>query len=65
MTETDLLTVEQAAALLALKVSTIRAWILRRRIPFVKLGRRAVRLRRGDLHAMIDVGAVPAKPDRE
>lgn len=39
MTETsELLTVSEAAHLLRLKVSTIRAWVLHRRVPFVKLG---------------------------
>jgi excisionase family DNA binding protein len=35
-----LLTVPEVAKLLRLKESTIRAWVLRRRITFVKLGRR-------------------------
>lgn len=35
----DLLTVPEAAALLRLKPSTLRAWVLRRKIAFCKIGR--------------------------
>ena len=45
-----LLTVLEAAGILRLKPSTLRAWILKRRVPFVKLGSR-VFLRRSDLEA--------------
>jgi excisionase family DNA binding protein len=53
----QLLTVPEAAQFLRLQPSTLRAWILQRKIKFVKLGRRAVRFRRADLEALI-VGAV-------
>jgi excisionase family DNA binding protein len=56
---TDLLTVPEAAELLRLKPSTIRAWICQRKIPFVKLGR-LVRIRRSDVEALIADGTVPA-----
>lgn len=55
---TELLTVPEAAALLRLKPSTIRAWTCQRKIPFVKLGR-LVRIRRCDAEALISLGAVP------
>ena len=55
----DLLTVPETAALLRLKPSTIRAWTSQRRIPFVKVGR-LVRIRRGDLEALIARSVVPA-----
>jgi excisionase family DNA binding protein len=48
----ELLTVAEAASLLTLKVSTIRAWVYQHRIPYVKLGR-LVRIRRSDLDALI------------
>jgi excisionase family DNA binding protein len=48
----ELLTVPEAAALLRFKVSTIRAWVCQRCIPYVKLGR-LVRIRRSDLEALI------------
>jgi excisionase family DNA binding protein len=56
-TPSDLLTVREAAQFLRLQPSTLRAWILQRKISFVKLGRRAVRFRRADLEALI-AGAV-------
>lgn len=62
MTETsDLLTVSEAAGLLRLKVSTIRAWVLNRQIPHVKLGGKRVFFRRGDLEGLVTASVVPAK----
>jgi len=55
----DLLTVPEAAALLRLKVSTIRSWVCQRKIPYVKLGGRLVRIRRIDAQAVITAGVVP------
>jgi excisionase family DNA binding protein len=40
--ERRVVSVPEAALLLGLRPSTIRAWIGRRRIPFVRLGRRVV-----------------------
>ncbi len=57
--ESELLTVPEAAALLRLKVSTIRAWVCQHRIPYVKLGR-LVRIRRHDLEALIADSVVRA-----
>ena len=57
---TELLTVPEAAALLRLKVSTIRAWVCQKRIPYIKLGGRSVRIRRADALAFIDRGRVEA-----
>jgi excisionase family DNA binding protein len=34
--EAELLTVSEASAILRLKVSTVRSWLLKRRVPFVK-----------------------------
>ncbi len=60
----ELLSVDEAAALLNIRVSTVRAWILRRRIPFVKLGRRVL-LRKADLDRLITESVVPAKAARQ
>ena len=57
--ESGLLTVAEAAQLLRLKPSTIRDWILKRRIPFVKISRR-VFLRRADIEGLIASSVVPA-----
>lgn len=40
MNGTELLDVKETAKLLRLKESTVRAWVLKKRIPYVKLGRR-------------------------
>jgi excisionase family DNA binding protein len=55
----NLLSLTEAAAALHLKPSTMRAWVLRRKIPFVKLGRRVL-FRRSDLEALIATSVVPA-----
>lgn len=59
--DVDLLTVVEAAEFLRLQESTIRAWVLQRRIPFVKLGGKRVFFRRADLHALIARSVVPAE----
>jgi excisionase family DNA binding protein len=62
--DSELLTVPEAAALLRLKPSTIRAWTGRRKIPFVKLGR-LVRIKRSDAEALIQasrVGSLAVRP---
>ncbi|HXX20100.1 MAG TPA: helix-turn-helix domain-containing protein [Candidatus Acidoferrum sp.] len=57
------LTVEEAAAFLRLKPSTIRAWILAKRISYLKVGRR-VFVRRADLDALLDASLIRAKPSK-
>ena len=56
----NLLSVPEAADFLRLKSATVRAWILQRRIAYLKIGRR-VFLRRADLEALISASLVPAK----
>ena len=56
----DLLDVEEAATFCHIKVSTIRSWILKSRVPYVKLGRR-VFLRRQDLDQLISESVIPAR----
>ena len=48
----DLLSIDEAGTFLHIKPSTVRSWILFRRVPFVKLGRR-VFLRKSDLEKLI------------
>ena len=50
----DLLDEKEAAAMLALRVATLRNWRALRKGPrFVKIGQRLVRYRRADLEAFI------------
>ncbi len=60
-TTSELLSVEEAAAFLNLKSSTIREWVYVRRIPFVKLGAR-VMFTRSCLEQIIAASTVPANP---
>lgn len=55
----ELLTVPEAAAMLRLRPSTVRAWICKRKIPFVKLGR-LVRIKRSDAEQIIESSVVAA-----
>jgi len=59
----DLLTVKEAALMLRLQVSTIIAWILHRKVPFVKLGGKRLFFRRFDLEKLVESSVVPAKLD--
>jgi excisionase family DNA binding protein len=59
MSMSDLLDVEEGAIYLHVKGSTMRSWILKGQIPYVKLGRR-VFLRRQDLDKRIAESVVPA-----
>ncbi|MGD1105236.1 MAG: helix-turn-helix domain-containing protein [Terriglobia bacterium] len=63
VTETagGLLRVSEAAVLLGLKPCTVRAWLLQRKLPCVRLSARAVRLRRGDIEKIISQGFVGAR----
>ena len=58
--EPELMDILELAALFHLKPSTIRAWRLKRKLPFVKLGGR-VFVRRADALALIESSVVPAK----
>jgi excisionase family DNA binding protein len=59
-----LLTVAEAAHQLGLQPSAIRAWLLRREIGFVRVGRRAVRIPFDVVARIIAEGTVPARPRR-
>jgi excisionase family DNA binding protein len=67
MADSGLLTLAETASLLRLKVSTLRAWVLRRQIPYVKVGR-LVRIRRSDVETLVTASVVPARssdPNRD
>jgi excisionase family DNA binding protein len=55
-----LLTIPQAAELLALAPATLRKWIVQRRIPSVTVGR-ARRLRLLDVEALVRIGSQLAR----
>jgi excisionase family DNA binding protein len=59
----QLRTVEQAAADLCVSVHTIRAWIARRKIGSVRLGR-AVRVPASEIARLIELGTIPPLPER-
>jgi len=59
-----LLTVPQAAEALAVKPSTIRAWLLRRKITRVNCGR-AVRIPSDVIEKFIRDNTLPAREGRE
>jgi excisionase family DNA binding protein len=54
-----LLDVNETARLLHLKVSTLRSWILKKKIPYCKVGR-CIRFRRADIEALISDSLIPA-----
>jgi excisionase family DNA binding protein len=58
-TGSELLTVSEAAALFRVTVSTIRAWVLHKRIPYLKFGGKLIRFRRTDLEKVIAARVVP------
>jgi excisionase family DNA binding protein len=60
----ELLTLPEAAAILRIRLSTLRDWILNRRISYVKVGR-LVRIRRVDIDALISTRTVPAQVGTE
>ena len=55
-----LLTVPEAADRLRLQPSTVRKWLFERRLAYVRVGRRAVRIREGDIEKLICENYTPA-----
>jgi excisionase family DNA binding protein len=58
--EIKYLRVEQAAAALDLSVACLRAWIARRKIGIVRLGR-SIRIPYTEIERLVAEGSVPAK----
>jgi excisionase family DNA binding protein len=56
-----MLTVQEAARELGIKESTVRAWLLRRKIGCVKLSARCVRIPSAEIERLITEGSVPAR----
>jgi excisionase family DNA binding protein len=59
-----MLSVAEAANELGLKAATIRDWLLKRKITYVKVGSRAVRIKRSVIEQIINEGTVPAREPR-
>jgi excisionase family DNA binding protein len=60
----NLLNVNEAAQLLGLKPATLRAWILHRKIDFVRVGR-AVRIPSKVVADFIERNTIPARESRQ
>ncbi len=58
-----LLTVREAAARTGHKEATWRAWILRRKVPYHKVGR-SIRIAESDLGRLIEESRIPARASR-
>lgn len=52
-----LMIVPEAAEFLRMKISTIRAWILRRKITYIKLGGKIL-FRKSDLEALLEKSVI-------
>jgi excisionase family DNA binding protein len=59
----EFLRVGEAAQYLNVQESTIRAWLLKRKLPKVRIGDRAVRIPRTALDKLIAENTVPAARD--
>jgi len=59
-----LLRVEEAAELLNVKPSTIRAWLLKRKLPRIRIGARSVRIPAEALEKLIAENTIPAREPR-
>jgi excisionase family DNA binding protein len=56
-----LLKPEEFAERLGIKPSTVRAWLLARRITKIRVGRRAIRIPEGEVERIIVEGLIPAR----
>jgi excisionase family DNA binding protein len=59
-----LLRVEEAAEYLNLKPSTIRAWLLRRKLASVRVSARAVRIPLDAVESLVSENTIPAREPR-
>ena len=61
--DSELLTIDEAASLMRIKPATVRDWIWKKKIAYVKFSGR-VFIRRSDVEALIQAGTVPAMISR-
>lgn len=59
----ELLRVEEFARGLNIKPATVRAWLLRRRISFVRVSSRAIRIPASEVDRILSEGMIPARKD--
>jgi excisionase family DNA binding protein len=59
-----LLRFDEAASILGLKISTLRAWRLCAKIPVVRVGARSVRIPESAVRRIIEEGQTPARARR-
>ena len=62
--ESRLMSLPQAAEELGVTVNTLRAWVYRRKIGYVKVGR-SVRVSEATIQKIIDRGTIPALEGRD
>ena len=55
-----MLTVSEAARTLGLQESTLRAWVMRRKISYLKLGR-SIRIEQSEIDRLLEQARVPRK----
>jgi excisionase family DNA binding protein len=60
----SMLSLKQAAEELGVSINTLRAWIYRRKIGYVKVGR-SVRVSQETIQQIIDRGTIPAIEGRD
>jgi excisionase family DNA binding protein len=60
----QLLTIAQAAERLGLRESTIRAWVLKRKLAYFRVGGRSIRIPASEIRRILNEGSVPARLDR-
>jgi excisionase family DNA binding protein len=61
MSKSRPLTIREAAEALNLSQPTIRAWIARRRIGFIRIGGRSIRVPTSEIDRLLSEGMVPAR----
>lgn len=62
---TKLLKINAFAEELNVQPSTVRAWVLARRITVVRVGRRAIRIPASEVARIVEQGTIPAKKSRQ
>lgn len=63
--EEELLTASEFAKRMNIRESTVRAWLLSRKICKIKVGRRLVRIPAREVDRLIREGMIPAREERQ